>query len=214
MPTGSFYYPYIPTGITDPNDGPWNLACNLVVSGGTGGNLVGVRFWKVAADTGTHTVTVWNTSGSTLLRTETFTGETAQDWQTYMLATPVPLPAGTYRVAISRSTAHYAQRASVSSITTGAYQLSGGGYGVAGSGTGFPSSSFPTVNFAIDPIVDNLPQTDVRATEAFVETWVPAKATGQYLATEVMLETWVPTQPRGAFRTSEAFVEVWVPVGK
>ena len=44
------------------------------------GSITGVRFYKSAANTGTHVGSLWTTSG-TLLATGTFSGESASGWQ-------------------------------------------------------------------------------------------------------------------------------------
>ena len=51
------------------------------------GFITGIRFYKSAANTGTHTGTLWTSTG-TLLATVTFTSETATGWQ--QAASPTP----------------------------------------------------------------------------------------------------------------------------
>jgi hypothetical protein len=62
------------------------------------GFIVGLRFYKGPANTGTHVGSLWSSTGTLLART-TFTGETASGWQNVMLATPVTITAGTTYVA-------------------------------------------------------------------------------------------------------------------
>lgn len=62
------------------------------------GYVLGIRFYKGAANTGTHTGSLWTSSG-TRLATATFTGETASGWQEVRFAVPVPVTAGTTYVA-------------------------------------------------------------------------------------------------------------------
>jgi hypothetical protein len=57
-------------------------------------NATGVRFYKGALNTGTHTGSLWTSTG-TRLATVTFTGETAAGWQNMRFATPVALKANT-----------------------------------------------------------------------------------------------------------------------
>ena len=52
------------------------------------GTVTGVRFYKSAANTGTHIGSLWSASGQ-LLATATFTGETASGWQQVNFSTPV-----------------------------------------------------------------------------------------------------------------------------
>jgi hypothetical protein len=62
------------------------------------GSITGVRFYKAAANTGTHVGSLWSASG-TLLASATFSGESASGWQHVNFATPVAIAAGTTYVA-------------------------------------------------------------------------------------------------------------------
>ena len=68
-------------------------------SSSVSGFVTGVRFYKGgAANGGTHTGSLWSSSGS-LLATATFTGESASGWQTVLFSSPVAVTAGTTYVA-------------------------------------------------------------------------------------------------------------------
>ena len=62
------------------------------------GYITGVRFYKGAGNTGTHTGSLWDTQGNLLARA-TFTNETASGWQNVVFQTPVLITAGTTYVA-------------------------------------------------------------------------------------------------------------------
>ena len=62
------------------------------------GTITGIRFYKAAANTGTHVGNLW-TSNGTLLATATFTNETASGWQQVLFATPVAIASNTVYVA-------------------------------------------------------------------------------------------------------------------
>ena len=62
------------------------------------GFITGIRFYKGSGNTGTHTGSLWTSTG-TRLATVTFTGETATGWQQANFATPVAVTAGTTYVA-------------------------------------------------------------------------------------------------------------------
>ena len=62
------------------------------------GTITGLRFYKSAANTGTHVGTLWSSTG-TVLATGTFSNETASGWQTLLFTTPVTVTAGTTYVA-------------------------------------------------------------------------------------------------------------------
>ena len=63
------------------------------------GTVTGVRFYKAAANTGTHTGALWSAAGGAPLASATFTNESASGWQTVTFATPVQVTAGTTYVA-------------------------------------------------------------------------------------------------------------------
>ncbi|MGV8849597.1 MAG: DUF4082 domain-containing protein [Propionibacteriaceae bacterium] len=58
------------------------------------GQATGIRFYKTAENKGTHTGSLWSSTGSLLARA-TFSGETSSGWQTASLSAPVKLSAGT-----------------------------------------------------------------------------------------------------------------------
>ncbi len=62
------------------------------------GTITGVRFYKVSANTGTHSGSLWTTSGTRLAQA-TFTGESSSGWQTVTFATPVQVTPGTTYIA-------------------------------------------------------------------------------------------------------------------
>src|SRR5205085_11559420 len=67
------------------------------------GYIAGVRFYKSAANTGTHVGNLWSSTG-TLLASATFTNETASGWQQVNFANPVAVTANTVYVASYHST--------------------------------------------------------------------------------------------------------------
>ncbi len=64
----------------------------------SGGSVTGIRFYKAAANTGTHIGSLWTSTG-TLLASGTFTNETASGWQTLVFSSPVTLTSGATYVA-------------------------------------------------------------------------------------------------------------------
>jgi hypothetical protein len=121
------------------------------------GNILGVRFYKGSANTGTHVGNLWTSTG-TLLATATFAGETASGWQQANFSTPVAITANTVYVASYHT---YVGEYSVNQgyFATGfdnpplhALQdgVSGGnGVFLQGAG-GFPTNSFQSDNYWID----------------------------------------------------------------
>ena len=62
------------------------------------GSITGIRFYKGAANTGTHVGNLWTSTG-TRLATATFTNEAASGWQQVTFASPVAITANTTYVA-------------------------------------------------------------------------------------------------------------------
>jgi hypothetical protein len=62
------------------------------------GTVYGLRFYKSAANTGTHVGSLWTTSGQRLAQA-TFTNESSSGWQTVTFATPIAVSANTTYVA-------------------------------------------------------------------------------------------------------------------
>lgn len=126
----------------------------------TSGHIAGIRFYKSAANTGTHVAHLWSSTG-TLLATATFTGETASGWQQVNFATPIAIAANTVYVASYHSTiGHYSYNSGFFATTgfaNGPLQalqdgVSGpdGAY-TYGSGT-FPSSGYESTNYWVDVV--------------------------------------------------------------
>ena len=62
------------------------------------GKIAGIRFYKAAANTGTHVGNLWSSTG-TKLATATFSGETRSGWQQVNFSTPVAITSNTVYVA-------------------------------------------------------------------------------------------------------------------
>ncbi len=62
------------------------------------GYITGIRFYKSAANTGTHIGNLWSSSGA-LLATATFTGESSSGWQQVNFSSPVAIAANTTYIA-------------------------------------------------------------------------------------------------------------------
>jgi hypothetical protein len=62
------------------------------------GSITGIRFYKAAANTGTHVGALWTSTGQ-LLAQGTFSGESSSGWQTLTFASPVAITANTTYVA-------------------------------------------------------------------------------------------------------------------
>ena len=118
------------------------------------GYITGIRFYKSAANTGTHTANLW-TAGGQLLATATFTSETGSGWQQVNFATPVAITAGTTYVASYYTTVgHYSYTRSffASAFSSGPLRVAANGGVYKYGASGFPSSSYQGSNYWVDPV--------------------------------------------------------------
>jgi hypothetical protein len=124
------------------------------------GTVTGVRFYKGTATTGTHTGTLWSSSG-TRLATATFTGETASGWQKVTFSTPVAIAANTvYVVSYHTNVGHYAytyNTFATAGVDSGplhalAAGVSGGNGVFRYGATALPNSSFNSSNYWVDVV--------------------------------------------------------------
>jgi len=125
------------------------------------GWITGIRFYKGAANTGTHVGSLWSASG-TLLGQVTFTGESTAGWQQANFSAPIAITAGTTYVA------SYLAPKGRYAATSGAFTSAGvdnpplhalqtgvnGGNGVyLYKGTpAFPTSTFNASNYWVDVV--------------------------------------------------------------
>jgi hypothetical protein len=126
----------------------------------TSGQIIGLRFYKGAGNTGTHTGTLWTTNGL-LMRKVTFTDETATGWQTATFDTPVTVTSGTtYVLSYFAPNGHYAATNSYfdQPWAHGSMTAPTSGNGVYGYGHDtFPTSTYGDTNYWVDPIFDSTP---------------------------------------------------------
>lgn len=134
----------------------------------TAGTITGVRFYKGSSDTGTHTGTLWSSSGANL-GTVNFSSETASGWQQANFSTPIAVTANaTYVVSYYSSAGYYTATSNGFATAVdntplhGLASSSSGGNGLYRYGsTGFPTSSFNATNYYVDVVFmnDNAPDT-------------------------------------------------------
>jgi hypothetical protein len=123
------------------------------------GTITGIRFYKGAGNTGTHTGSLW-TTGGTRLATGTFTGESSSGWQQMTFTTPVDVTAGTtYVASYYAPNGNYAANSSffTSAVTNGPLTAlangTDGGNGVyAYSGDVFPTNTYNAANYWVDVV--------------------------------------------------------------
>jgi hypothetical protein len=157
------------------------------------GTISGIRFYKSAANTGTHVANLWSSTGQ-LLGSAPFTGETASGWQQVNFATPVSITANTVYVASYHTTVgHYSADlnffASSGVDTPPLHALRDGESGsnsvyAYGSGNIFPTQSFNATNYWVDVVFSSAATptlTSIAVTPA--NPSIPAGNTQQFTAT-------------------------------
>ena len=123
------------------------------------GWVTGVSFYKGSKNTGTHTGSLWSTTG-TLLATGTFTNESASGWQSLTFSSPVQITANTpYIASYHAPVGYYASSASFFTSAITAYPLTAP-QSVSGSGNGLylyesgstspPSNTYNATNYWVD----------------------------------------------------------------
>ena len=121
------------------------------------GSVTGIRFYKAAANTGTHTGSLWSANGTRLAQV-TFSNESASGWQTARFSTPVSIaPGTTYVASYYAPNGHYSvtssglmTAASNSMLTALADSTSNNGVFSYGTSSTFPQGSFQGGNYWVD----------------------------------------------------------------
>jgi hypothetical protein len=122
-----------------------------------GGTVNGIRFFKAAANTGTHLGDLW-TAGGELLAQVTFTGESASGWQQATFSSPVKIqPNTTYVASYLAPNGHYsvngpnlASAVDNAPLHTIANATSPNGVYLYGGGAAFPKESWEGSNYWVD----------------------------------------------------------------
>jgi hypothetical protein len=154
------------------------------------GFISGIRFYKGSTNTGTHTGSLWSSTG-TLLATGTFSGESASGWQTLTFATPVAINANTtyvasYHTAVGFYSATGGAFASAGIDNAPLHALASGVDGPNGvylyGGGGFPNQSYNNTNYFVDvtfqqSLTDTTPPTVTTVTPVNGATGVAASTT-------------------------------------
>lgn len=148
----SLYNDSVTPGIAEIQDGV-PLTLGVRFSSVSAGQVTGVRFYKSAGNTGTHTGALYSSSGQQLA-TVTFANESSAGWQTAMFSQPVQMAANTEYIASYKS-------------LTGAYSATSNGFGsgmsvgplrtVSDAGAYSYSTDFPssrsTASYLVDVVV-------------------------------------------------------------
>lgn len=142
----------VPAVVSDPDRAAVELGVTFIPR--VSGSVSAVRFYKGAANTGTHTGSLWNASRARLA-TATFSNETASGWQTVEFASPVPVQAGQRYVAsyhAPRGGYAAAGRFFTSPYTSGDLTVPANGGVYRYGASGFPASSYNASNYYVDVV--------------------------------------------------------------
>ncbi|MBT1070849.1 DUF4082 domain-containing protein [Pelotalea chapellei] len=161
-PAGASIWPSttVPSNIDSGPDNPVELGVKF--RSDSSGSISGIRFYKAAANSGTHTARLWS-AGGTLLATANFSNETASGWQQADFPSPVAIGANTVYVAsYHTSTGHFSYNYNYfSGQGTDNPPLHALADGVSGANGVFaygPAGSFPTSgvgkNYWVDVVFD------------------------------------------------------------
>ncbi len=136
-------------------DNPVNLGVRFVAS--SAGTISGVKFYKAAGETGTHTGSVWSATG-TLLATATFINETASGWQSVTFSNPISITAGTTYIVSYHSNGRYVVDSNYFSTAhvNGPLTAPAGVNGLFtyGSGNEVPTSTYSGSNYWVDVLYE------------------------------------------------------------
>jgi hypothetical protein len=155
---GTIWQPSATPALIDSNDAtPIEVGVKFRVDGP--GAVSGMRFYKAAANVGTHIGHIWNSSG-VMLGSATFTSETASGWQQVTFSTPIQIAANTtYIASYFAPSGHYSADVNYFA-TTGVdspplHALANGVDGANGlyiytTGSSFPTNSYMSSNYWVD----------------------------------------------------------------
>ncbi|MET4446972.1 VCBS repeat-containing protein [Bradyrhizobium sp. GM2.2] len=145
-----------PSVLSDSDTSQVNLGVRFTSS--AAGTITGIKYYKSANDTGTHTGSLWSSTG-TLLATATFTNETSSGWQTVTFSSPVSITPGTTYIASFHSNGRYADTPSyfTAAHANGPLTASASNNGVYTYGTAnlFPTGTFNATNYWVDVVFSN-----------------------------------------------------------
>ena len=171
----------VPANASDPDTGAVNVGVKF--KSDANGFITGIRFYKGAANTGTHVGTLWSSAGAQLAAA-TFTAESASGWQQVNFASPVAVTANTVYVAsyfapngrYAGDNAYFTTKGVDNPPLHALQDGANGGNGVYvyGSGTAFPGSTFQSSNYWVDVVFSTAVVADT--TPPTVTTVAPASA--------------------------------------
>jgi len=158
--TVSFWDNSVTPAVTAAAD-PSGVELGMKFRSDVAGQIMGIRFYKGAGNTGVHTGTLWSATGQ-VMGTVTFINETASGWQQAMFTAPVSIaanttyvvsyyaPAGNYSADSDYFTSQGVDRLPLHALGSGVDGLNGV-YRYSGASV-FPDQSYRDTNYWVDVI--------------------------------------------------------------
>ena len=132
-----------------------SVELGVKIQSAVAGQITGIRFYKMAADTGVHKGSLWSSAGQ-LLATGTFTSETASGWQTLTFASPVWITPNTTYVAsyhTDAGVASFGYELQNGDVSNGPLRaLQNGAVYIFSNGGQAPTVGTPGYNFWVDVV--------------------------------------------------------------
>lgn len=161
----SIWNPSTVPAVSDSGDGQ-SVELGLKFTADSDGVITGAKFYKSAANTGTHTASLWTSSGQRLA-TATFTNETSSGWQQVSFASPVAITAGTsYVISYHTNSGHYSvsRSALASQIESGPLNaMANGGVYAYNANSVMPTQTYQSSNYFVDVVFATIPPGDTVA---------------------------------------------------
>jgi hypothetical protein len=135
-------------------DGPTHdYELGMRFSSSVNGTITGIKYWRAASETGTHTGRIWSSTG-TLLASVVFTGDTGSGWKTQALASPLAITAGTTYVVSVNANVYYVTTSGgfVSAISNSPLTAPAGGGRFNDNAGVFPNGLFGNENYFRDVV--------------------------------------------------------------
>jgi hypothetical protein len=140
-----------------PLPGPWTYELGTRISVDRDMDLTAIRYWRDAAETGTHRARLWSSTGVVLAEAN-YTGESGSGWQRAALSQPVTLQAGSVYVVSTNYNAVFdlTQFGLQTPLVNGPLKTAGAPNGVYGSSAGtFPTQTSKSSNYFVDAEIVN-----------------------------------------------------------
>ena len=136
-----------------PDQDPGSIELGMKFTSSVAGTVTGVRYYKNDINIGTHTGSLWTSTG-TRLATVNFTNESGVGWQAASFSSPVAItPGTTYIISYHASYGHYAATGNYFSapVSNGPITapINAGVYAY-GANSVFPNNNFGSENYWVD----------------------------------------------------------------